>query len=458
VTRTITLTIALALLAPAIAAADDPPPPTPAQLEQAKKAFNEGKKLHEAGKHAEAVEKFKESYRLSKNPLLLYNIAFTFDEAKEEDMALFYYRKFLKDAPPDAAQRPLVTDRVKALEKQFNPGGATETTPPPATPDPATATTPAPKKPEAAKPLVIKPVGTYTATDFQHQVVETAPPGKPLDVTAFVPEDSGFVVTLFYRTAGEGKFTGKAMFWRYKELVARIPAPKMIGNAVQYYIEVKDTAGTVVTRSAKATSPNLVNLEAGAPPRFYPDLTEEGDARVSDAEIQSRDEEEDPINRTKKAPPKVAQAGADPAASVYVPPPGPNGLMDVGSQKFFYAKWGTTALAGVSLVGGLVFYLQARRYAGSLEDDSASCGAPPCRKYDTYAADVQATGQRYQTLSYVSAGVGVLIGGAAGYLWYRERFGAGRSEHASTRRSAKSWAVVPVAREGFAGATAATRF
>ena len=72
----------------------------------AKKAFGEGKALFDEGKLPEAVEKFKESYRLSQNPLLLYNIGFTLDQAGQKDKALFYYRKFLADAPQgrDAAQ------------------------------------------------------------------------------------------------------------------------------------------------------------------------------------------------------------------------------------------------------------------------------------------------------------------------------------------------------------------
>ena len=108
--------LATALAPTRVAHADDKPP-TPEQMEQAKKAFGEGKALHDQGKLAEAIEKFKESYRLSKRPQLLYNIAFTMDEAKQ-DLALFYYEKYLKDAPADAGQRPSVTDRVKALEQQ----------------------------------------------------------------------------------------------------------------------------------------------------------------------------------------------------------------------------------------------------------------------------------------------------------------------------------------------------
>jgi len=105
VTRSI-ICIAIGLVLATVSApayADDAAP-TPEQLDQAKKAYGEGKALHDAGKLTEAVDKFKESYRLSKNPLLLYNIGFTLDEAKQKDLALFYYRP---RRPSSAARSPI---------------------------------------------------------------------------------------------------------------------------------------------------------------------------------------------------------------------------------------------------------------------------------------------------------------------------------------------------------------
>src|SRR5215475_9685769 len=84
------IAVACAIAAPRTSFADEAPP-SPADLAAAKKAYAEGKALHDKGNLPEAVEKFKESYRLSKNPLLLYNIAFTMDEAGTKDLALFYY-------------------------------------------------------------------------------------------------------------------------------------------------------------------------------------------------------------------------------------------------------------------------------------------------------------------------------------------------------------------------------
>ncbi|MBS1122861.1 MAG: hypothetical protein H6Q90_5089 [Deltaproteobacteria bacterium] len=441
--------------APTALAGDDAPP-TAAQLDAAKKAFGEGKKLHDAGKLPEAIEKFKESFKLSKNPLLLYNIGLTMEEAGMEDLALFYYRKFLTEAPADAGQRQTVVDRVKVLEKKFSPNATTDTGKPDAgKPDVA--------KPDVVKqPVVIKPAGTYSATDFQHQIVDTAPPGKPLDVTAFVPEDSGFAVTLFFRTAGEGKFNAKPMKWRYKELVGRIPAPKMIGSSVQYYIEVKDQAGTVVTRSGKSTSPNQVLLEAGATPRFYPDITDDGEIKVTPKEVRARDDEDDPLNKTTKPvikdPPVVEVHPTQPGV------PG-SGLSDVGSSKFKKAKWGTT-IGATALVGfGIVSFLQAGKYARSLEEDSTQCGVPPCRAFsagnDTYAADVEKTGRRWQTFSTVGIGLGIATGAVAGYFWYKELTAKKRGDLKASKSAPSpetSWVVAPTLDHGYAGAAAAVRF
>ncbi len=431
----------------------DDKPPTAAELEKAKKAFVEGKKLHEAGKLEDAIEKYKESYRLSKKPALLYNIGIAMEEAGMEDLALMNFRKFLKEAAADAEQRPVVEERVKAIEKKLGVGGNTG----PAKPD---VTPPIkPTKVEPKVPVAIKPAGTYGESDFQHQVVDTAPPAKPLDVTAFVPEDSGFTVTLYFRTAGEGKFTSKPMKWRYKELVARIPANKMIGSAVQYYIDVKDQAGQPVGKSGKPTSPNQVLLEAGATARFYPDMSDDGDAKVTPTDVVKSDDDDDPLHRTKKPDP-----------SIVVQPTGPvvqgNGMMDVGSSKFTKAKWTTTIAGGVMLGFAALSYVQGLKYAGALEDDSAQCGAPPCRAFvtadDTYAQDVENTGKRWNTFFKVGVGFGVGLSAVAGYFWYKEMKAKKRGEMKVSTSvkapEASSWIVVPAVGEHTAGAAAAVRF
>ncbi len=436
--------------------------PTAAELDKAKKEFAAGKSAFDAGDFPEAASHFKTSYNLSKKPALLYNVALANESGGQDDIALFYYRKFLSDAPADAPQRPEVTDRVKALEKKF--GGST-TTPT------HTTTTPTPPSAEQHRePKAIKPVGTYTSADFQHQVVDVAPPKKPLDMTAFVPEDSGFAVTLYYRTAGEGKFQAKDMRWRYKELVGRIPGTKTLGASLQYYIEVKDTAGTVVTRSGKSTSPNLVELQAGAAERFYPDWKDSTAATPTVAQTKANDEDEDPLNRNKQRKKIVAQPSGDDPDGINVNPQpagNGNGFSDVGSSKFKGMKWGTTATAGVFVALSVVFYVQAGKQARALEEDAVMCGAPPCRAFttdkDTYDLELQKAGKRDQTISNVTMVLGIGTAAIAAYYWYKELTAKKRGElkvsgKAGSSPETSSWVVSPSIADGFAGAAAAARF
>ncbi len=461
-TRSLFLMFALAVLVPAAPVFADDAPPTAEQLEQAKKAFADGKSLHDAGKLPEAIEKFKESYRLSKNPLLLYNIGFTLDEAGQKDAALLYYRKFLSDAPQTAPQRQQVTDRVKVLEKEKLDADLAGTGT--ATPPGNNTTEP---KADEHKTVKIKPAGTYGANDFQHQVVEDAPPGKPLDLTASVPEDSGFVVTLAYRGSGDAAFTIKQMKWRYRELVGRIPAAKMAGNSVQYYIEVKDPAGTVIAKSGKSTSPNLVNIEAGATERFYPDMTDEGE-KISASKMRSQDDDDDPLGTRKAQREKEAKEAADAQRDQPVGPQ--NGILDVGSQKFVYTKWGSTGTAAALLGLSMVFYIEAGKQASALADDAKTCpggGTPPCRSFDSYDKDLQAAGKRDQTISNTTLVFGVLTAGVAGYFWYRELTAKKHGELNAKAKAAApnpdtSWVVVPAivpdGNNNFVGAAAAARF
>jgi hypothetical protein len=254
------------------------------------------------------------------------------------------------------------------------------------------------------------------------------------------------------------------MRWRYKELVARVPAPKMIGDSVQYYIEAKDTTGAVIAKSGKSTSPNLVTLEPGAPQRFYPDFTEEGEAKVTEAEIKARDDEDDPLNKNKKRQTASSSSGDD----VVIQPvdsgqPG-TGFRDVGSSKFKYMKWGSTITAGVFVGLGAFSIYTAGNFATQIEDDAKGCGAPPCKAFDDVAADWESTGKRWNTIANVSLVVGGAAALVAGYYWYKELTAKKRGELKVGKAGPSpetTWVVVPSIGDGqtnFLGGTAAAQF
>ncbi|MFT3692943.1 MAG: hypothetical protein QM831_07370 [Kofleriaceae bacterium] len=306
----------------------------------------------------------------------------------------------------------------------------------------------------------VKPAGTYQAADFQHQVVEDAPPGKVLDISAFVPEDSGWTVTLYYRGAGDAQFVSKPMSWHYKQLIARIPAAKVSGSSIQYYVEVKDQGGTVVTRSGKSTSPNLVNLDASAQQHFFPDYVDNVEATENKpgTETKRHSDDEDPLNKNKHTDePVEVKPNPEPSG------PQGTGIWDAGSPSYEKLKWGTT-IGAVAFVGiGVAFYVMAGNQASALEDDTkqthGTCTTLPC-PFDSYDADLQSAGQRDQLISGITLGVGIAGAVAAGYFWYRD------SKHHATPTSAAAksssnemtWFVAPSVGDHYQGAAAAIRF
>jgi hypothetical protein len=228
---------------------------------------------------------------------------------------------------------------------------------------------------------------------------------------------------------------------RYNELVGRIPAKTMAGVSIQYYIEVRDSAGATIARSGKATSPNLVFIDDNAKPRFYPDVVEERDWEVKDDTI-----------------------GEDGKKKPVVPPPAPTGFLEVGSPKFKYTKWTATALAGTSLALTVVFYLSAANATSELEaeiersGDSDTCDpglAPPCVTYTDRQKDIEAYGRRYETLTNVALVTGLVTTGVATYFWYKE-IRASKSE--TQTRPAASVQLAPVVTDDYVGGVAALRF
>src|SRR5205085_2422117 len=103
-----------------------------------------------------------------------------------------------------------------------------------------------------------------------------------------------------------------------------------------------DQGGQVIAKSGKSTSPNQVLLEAGATPRFYPDWSDDETAAVTPTEVKHHDDEDDPLHGGHKRHEEIVVQPTEPG------PPG-TGFADVGSTKFTYAKWGTTAGAAVFL-------------------------------------------------------------------------------------------------------------
>lgn len=417
--------------------------PSAADIEKAKQHFGKGKELFDKKDFKGAVVEFKESYRLSKNPLLLYNIGYTLDQLGDKSLALFYYQKYLTDAPPSDGNRATAKTRADVLAKEMEEaalgegGGTTPdridtATPDPTTPDPTAAPDPN--------------VPTGPVDKFMHNIIDEAPPGKPIDVSAFIPAGKGWRVLLLYRAAGEGKFAVVEMKPRYNEVVARIPATKTVGASVQYYIEVRDAKGKVVDRSGKQTSPHLVFLDKAAKPRFYAEFGDE-----TATPIAEEDQE-------------IAGGAMLGQGATNEPEPAGSGWLDAGSSKFSKLKWGTTIGAASFLaISGTLYFLSSK--AGSdLEDEAASSkngaecgGAPPCRTFSDKQQGLEGRGERFETFGTVSLAVGGVAAIGAGVLWWLERRDRSKRRRAAAV-SDNPLSAVPVVGEDFIGGTAAVRF
>ncbi len=415
--------------------AAEPPAPKPAptaeDLEKAKQAYIEGKRLIEDEHDIQGgVAKFKESYRLSRNPLLLYNIGYALDSLKDTEGALIYYKKFLSDTADDAPNRDLASARIKQLDRQADADAMFSGTA--AGSEKTSADTTGSGQPEKAP---APPAPKHQVTKFEHRVVNSAPPGKPLNLSAFVPESSHWQLTLFYRTAGTSNYKSTPMRPRYNELVGRIPASAMRGNTIQYYIEARDRQDKVVGRSGHATSPNLVFIDPSAKPQFYPDI--EGGETVN-----------------------ANAAAGDGGGAMLGNNAGPNGPSDQPRNLETYARWGTTAGAGAFMTMALTFYFIASDANSGLEGEAFSSNnencpmGPPCRSFSDAQKVLQSRGQTFETLTNVMLISGVVAAGAAGYLWYREY------ERNKERSSAPAHRVVltPAIGPGYVGGAAALRF
>jgi tetratricopeptide (TPR) repeat protein len=384
------------------AAPAEPEGPSADDMAKAKEHYMKGKELFDAKDFESAVDKFKESYKLSKNAVLLYNIAFTHDEIGDKQMAVFYYEKFLRDTDKGAANRDVARKRLRELKKEM--GGTTDT-------------------------------GTdvQAVTAFKHTVVDEAPPNTPLDIVAVVPEGVPWRVVMNYRIAGQAKFTAVEMTYRFKELVARIPATATASKNVQYYIEVKDGSGKVLERSGEPTSPHIVYMEEGAKPRFYADATNTGKVIDND----------DPGGFGGGS----SSGGGSTRTN--------GGWTDVQSSKFNKLKWGTTGGAAGLVLASLTFYWLSSDFGDRLEDESldsqtGQCGNPPCKQFAQKQKDLQSLGKTYETLGSVALGLGVATAGVAGYLWYLEM--------TDKKGSDKSVTTIPVIGNDYVGAAAALRF
>src|SRR6185369_9790016 len=133
-----------------------------------------------AAKYPEAIKELKKAYLLKRLPPLLVNIAKTYEKLNDVDNEIYYYKKYLAEAPPDAKDR----EQIKAALADAEERKAGKNKPPEE--EPAAAPPPVrsgkPGKPPAEEPEAPPPVRSGKPGKPPAEEPEAPPPvrsGKP---------------------------------------------------------------------------------------------------------------------------------------------------------------------------------------------------------------------------------------------------------------------------------------
>ncbi len=134
------------------------PAPARAQsaADSAQQHFDRGAKLYNLGHFQEAIPEFEKAYELDTSPIFLFNIAQSHRQLGNKERALFFYRRYLEQAP-NAPNRDDVERRMKDLQAALQQEPEQRSKPPTDMPPPR----PAPSGGgEGSPPVPANPPGT----------------------------------------------------------------------------------------------------------------------------------------------------------------------------------------------------------------------------------------------------------------------------------------------------------
>ncbi|MDB4970536.1 MAG: TonB-dependent receptor [Myxococcales bacterium] len=304
----------------------------------AKEHYKLGLDAYKAAKYPEAIKELKKAYLLKRLPALLLNIGATYRKMHDLDNAVYYYKKYLAEAP-DARDRGEVEKTLAEVEKE-RPAGSTPV------PNPA----PSEGAAEAAPP----------AQEWKHTPVDAAPPDQPIDVRVSMPVTKGVKVYVYYRSAGDPEFNKVLMRRHGNEKVGRIPGSAISGKSVQYYVEGKDDKGNVVKTFGSPSDPNVIMVDPKAAPQMVASAGDDKPEKAKGAVRDDLDDEAAPI--TGELEEKQNRARKHSTSS--------GGERTARFGTLFYVGL-AAAVAGAGAVGGGAYGLyQAKSYSDVLTADS----------------------------------------------------------------------------------------
>jgi hypothetical protein len=358
--------------------APEPEPGAPAATEPAETSDlaeehrRQGLAALRDGRIDEALAELKKAYLLSRDPELLIAIARAYEARGDRNNQLYYYKKYLTEAPPKARERAEVMEAIdRLIAQQAAQGG------------------------EAAS--------AQAAKRWSHVPVDSAPPGRSLDIWVVTPVTYGVRVFLHFRAQGQLEFAAVEMKRQGPVKVARIPASEVRGTSLQYYIEARDKSGAVVDRSGSVEDPHVVALEVGAPPHTLASTLGRAPGAAGGAQAV-------PGGAVGEEEPAPEPGAVVPAPVVTAPPRRVSRMRLAGALLL-----GTGTALGV--VGGSIGLSFAAGYARAVRNDACPSG-PRCPGEPPYVfddPDEPNNDRRLQDLGHLSDTLGGLalgIGGA----------------------------------------------
>ncbi len=449
--------VALTLAAPSISLAQDAEDAEVTKM--AKEHYKLGLDAYKNGKYDVAIKELKKAYLLKRIPALLLNIGATYRKMGDFDLALHFYKKYLDEAPPDARDRNDVEKTIADIKIEKE-GGAKEPEPKDE-PPPRREDAPPPRKQDMPR-------------EWSHNVVDAAPPDSPMDVAVSMPVMKGVKVFAYYRVAGQEDFKPVLMKRKGTQKVGRIPAEAMQGKALQYYIEARDPAGTVVNASGSQSSPNIVMIDPSAKPVVVASMERD---RGDEPEVRDTAPDEEPArgkrrNLDDESAPVTGEVSDDDKPRKHRA----TGPKKGGMPTLMIA--GIALLAGgaaVAIGGGAAFYSLAKDRANSISLNSAGTytdgmgmtqkiffnNDPGVTKQD---ASLESEGKLFDTLGGVMIGVGAAVAVTGAVL-----LGVGASQQGASDRPKKrkkrrvvvdeeAWYIAPTVAPTYAGASAGFSF
>ncbi len=151
--------------------------------EEARAAYKAGAAAYEAGNYQAAYDKFRESFQLSHEPALLYNISSALQGLQRPHDAAEALRSFLRVQPNDP-ERPKIELRIATLEEEQRMIDLDKHKSQPAETPPPVTTTPAP---QTTAPQTTAPQTTTTNAAPPTGVLTTPPVATPPVVVAAAP-------------------------------------------------------------------------------------------------------------------------------------------------------------------------------------------------------------------------------------------------------------------------------